>query len=107
MLAAIEAAASRRPSLVFVATAHENPDTTLSYVDRLISQDVDGIIIASPLIDPETDFPENGPPIVYIDSPGSPGISIEFDLERYNTWQLATLSSTDTRPSGTSPHLSD
>jgi LacI family transcriptional regulator len=82
MLAAIEAAASGRPSLVFVATAHENPDTTLSYIDRLVSQGVDGIILAAPLIDPETDFPDDGPPIVYIDAPRSPRISIEFDLER-------------------------
>jgi DNA-binding LacI/PurR family transcriptional regulator len=82
MLSAIEAAAFRRPSLVFVATAHENPDTTLSYIDRLISHNVDGIIVAAPLIDAAIEFPDNGPPIVYIDAPGSPGISIEFDLER-------------------------
>lgn len=82
MLTAIEAAAARRPSLVFVATAHENPDTTLSYIDRLVSQGVDGIIVAAPLIDPDTVFPPDGPPIVYIDAPGSPGISIEFDLEQ-------------------------
>ena len=82
MLSAIEAAASRRPSLVFVATAHENPATTLASIDRLVSQGVDGIIIAAPLINPDTEFPENGPPVVYIDAPGSPGVSIEFDLER-------------------------
>lgn len=82
MLSAIEAAASERPSLVFVATAHENPDTTLSYVDRLVSQGVDGIIVAAPLIDPAIKFPDSGPPIIYIDAPGSPGTSIEFDLEQ-------------------------
>jgi LacI family transcriptional regulator len=82
MLTAIEAAAARRPSLVFVATAHENPDTTLSYIDRLVSQGVDGIIVAAPLVDPETVFPPDGPPIVSIDAPGSPGISIEFDLKQ-------------------------
>jgi LacI family transcriptional regulator len=81
MLAAIEAAAARRPSLVFVATAHENPDTTLSYIDRFVSHGADGIIVAAPLIDPETVFPKDGPQIVYIDAPGSSGISIEFNLE--------------------------
>ena len=82
MLSAIEAAASRRPSLVFVATAHENPATTLASIDRLVSQGVDGIIIAAPLIGTDTEFPADGPPVVYIDAPGSAGVSIEFDLER-------------------------
>lgn len=82
MLSSIEATASRRPSLVFVATAHENPATTLESIDRLVSQGVDGIIIAAPLINPDTEFPKDGPPVVYIDSPGSPGVSIEFDLEQ-------------------------
>jgi DNA-binding LacI/PurR family transcriptional regulator len=81
LLSAIETTAAQRSSLIFVATAHEDPNVTLTYVDRFIARGVDGIIVAAALLDPSVEFPTNGPSIVYVDAPGSRGVSIDFDLE--------------------------
>ena len=82
LLEGTESAAAQQPALVFVANAHEDPATALLALDRLVARGVDGIIVAAPLLDPGIDLPTlNRPPIVFIDAPGSPGTSIEFDLE--------------------------
>ena len=82
MLAGIESEAAKQPALVFVANAHENSGTALRTLDRLVAHGVDGIIVAAALLDADAHIPANPrPPIVFIDAPGSPGTSIEFDLE--------------------------
>ena len=89
LLTGIEAEAAQQPALVFVANTHEDSDTALLYLDRLLARDVDGIIVVSSWPARDTDTPTSGrPPIVFIDAPGSPGTSIEFDLE--NSQYLAT-----------------
>ena len=82
VLAGIEAEAALQPALVYVANAHESRITGRAYLDRFLARGVDGVIVAAPLLNPDEDIPESGPPIAFIDFPGAPGISIEFDLER-------------------------
>jgi DNA-binding LacI/PurR family transcriptional regulator len=83
LLEGIEAAAAKHPALVFICNAHEKPASFLNYVDRLISRQVDGIILASPELPPNTVLPPagQGPPIVFVDHPGSPRPGVEFNLE--------------------------
>lgn len=81
MLAGIEAAASVESTMVVVANAHEDPETALEYLDRFVAKGVDGIIIAAALIPVDAQLPSPGrPPIVFVDSPGAPGASVNFDL---------------------------
>ena len=87
LLAAIEAEAAQHSAMVFVANAHDDAATARLVLDRLLARGVDGIVIAAALLGPDLDLPES-PPIVYIDAPGSPGTSIEFDLE--HSQHLAT-----------------
>jgi len=80
-LAGIEAEAATQPAMVFVANAREDETTALRYLDRLVAKGVDGIIVAAALVRPEATLPPPGqPPIVYVDAPGAPGPSVEFDL---------------------------
>lgn len=79
LIKGIEAEAVQVPTLVYIANAHEDPASALTYTDRFLAKGVDGIIIAAALLDPD-DLPTSGPPIVFIDSPGAPAPSIEFDL---------------------------
>lgn len=89
MLRGIEAAAALKSTMVMVANAHEDPDTALEYLDRFIAKAVDGVIVAAALIPPEAPLPPPGrPSLVFIDSPGAPGPSIEFDLQK--SQRLAT-----------------
>jgi LacI family transcriptional regulator len=81
LLAGIEAEAATQPAMVFVANAREDQTTAMRYLDRLVAKGVDGIIVAAALVPPEATLPPPGqPPIVYVDAPGAPGPSIEFDL---------------------------
>lgn len=81
LLAGIEAEAATQPAMVFVANAREDQTTAISYLDRLVAKGVDGIIVAAALVPTEATLPPPGqPPIVYVDAPGSPGPSVEFDL---------------------------
>ncbi|MGD2102965.1 MAG: substrate-binding domain-containing protein [Acidimicrobiia bacterium] len=84
LLGAIESAASELPALIFVANAHDDPDKAQALIDRLIARGVDGIVVAAAvLLDPTTIVPRLAhTPTVFIDAPGAPGISIEFDLEK-------------------------
>ncbi len=83
LLAGVEAEAATQPAMVFVANAREDQATALRYLDRLVAKGVDGIIVAAALLHPEATLPPPGqPPIVYVDAPGAPGPSIEFDLRR-------------------------
>ncbi len=83
LLRGIEAEAAESSALVFICNAHEDPNAALSYLDRLVARQVDGIIVAAPLLDPTVALPPDGKPaVVFLDSPGSMGASIEFDLQR-------------------------
>ncbi len=82
MLRGIEAAAADRPAMVFICNAHDDQKTALSYLDRLVARQVDGVIVAAALLEPDVALPPAGRPgVVFVDSPGSPGPSVEFDLE--------------------------
>lgn len=82
MLGGIEGAAADESTMVMVANAHEDPQTALEYLDRFIAKGVDGIIIAAALIPQSAPLPPPGrPPLIYVDSPGAPGPSVEFDLK--------------------------
>lgn len=82
MLRAIDAAAAESPTMVFICNAHEDPKTALTYLDRLVAKQVDGIVVAGGLLDRQVALPPPGrPSLVFIDSPGSAGPSVEFDLE--------------------------
>lgn len=84
LLTAIESAATRLPALIFVANAHDNAAAAQTLVDRMIARGVDGIVIAAAvLLEPDAIMPRlDQTPTVFIDAPGAPGISIEFDLEK-------------------------
>lgn len=82
LLRAIEDEAAQDSTMVLLANAHNDVVTAQHAVDRLLARGVDGIIIAVGLLGPDPGLPTNGPPIVFVDAPGSPGPSIEFDLER-------------------------
>lgn len=82
LIEGIEAEAAEHTTMVYVANAHEREDLALGYLDRFIAKGVDGVVVAAALIDPSTELPQSGPPIVFVDSPGAPGPSIEFDLEK-------------------------
>ena len=81
LITGIEAEAAQKPTLVYIANAHESPATALTYTDRFLAKGVDGIIIAAALLDPAA-LPSTRTPVVFIDSPGAPAPSIEFDLEK-------------------------
>lgn len=82
LLSSIEESAADLPALVFIANAREDPTTAVAYLDRLVSRGVDGIIVAAPLLEPGVRLPPPGrPPIVFVDAPGAPGPTIEFDLK--------------------------
>lgn len=76
----IEAAAAELPAMLFICNAGDDADTAGAYLDRLIAKRVDGIVVAGPLLPPDVEF-SDGPPLVFVDSPGAPGPSVEFDLE--------------------------
>jgi DNA-binding LacI/PurR family transcriptional regulator len=81
-LRGIEAAVAKRPAMLFVCNAHDDPKTALNYLDRLVARQVDGVIVAVPVLEPDVALPPAGRPgVVFVDSPGSPGPSVEFDLE--------------------------
>lgn len=84
----IEAEASDQKAMVFVANAHESSERALDCLGRFWAKGVDGIVVAAALINASHEVPSEGPPIVYIDSPGAPGVSVEFDL--MNSQYLAT-----------------
>lgn len=88
LIVGIESEAAQQPTLVYIANAHESSSRARTYLDRFLARGVDGIIIAAALLDPDSDLPTGGPPIVFIDSPGARGPSIEFDLEE--SQQVAT-----------------
>jgi DNA-binding LacI/PurR family transcriptional regulator len=81
LLEAIEAAAVALPALVVVANAHEDPALANAHLDRLVAREVDGVIVAAGLIDDTAANGTGSPPIVFIDAPGTAGVSIEYDLE--------------------------
>jgi len=82
MLRAIEAAAADRPAMVFICNAHEDPKTALTYLDRLVARQVDGVIVAAALLEPDVALPPAGRPgVVFVDAPDSPSPGVEFDLE--------------------------
>jgi DNA-binding LacI/PurR family transcriptional regulator len=83
MLDGIESASAGHAALVFTCNAHESSDAVLTYLDRLIAQRVDGIIITFPGLPTDTPLPPPGrrPSIVFVDSPNAPGPGVEFDLE--------------------------
>ena len=81
LLRGIEAAAAKQPALVFMCNAHGDRETALAYLDRLVARQVDGVVIAFGL-DFDVQLPPRGRPgVVFVDSPGFPGPSVEFDLE--------------------------
>ena len=82
MLRAIDAAAVESLTMVFICNAHGDTNTALTYLDRLVAKQVDGIVVAGGLLDRQVALPPPGrPSLVFIDSPGSAGPSVEFDLE--------------------------
>jgi DNA-binding LacI/PurR family transcriptional regulator len=82
LLAGIEAEAAKQPALIFVSNAHEDSTIALDILDRLIARGVDGIVVAAALFEPDVAIPSRSlMPVVFIDSPGAAGTSIEFDLE--------------------------
>ncbi len=83
MLDGIESASAHHRALVFTCNAHESPDAVLTYLDRLIARQVDGIIITFPGLPPGTPLPPPGrrPSMVFVDCPDAPGPGVEFDLE--------------------------
>jgi DNA-binding LacI/PurR family transcriptional regulator len=81
-LRGIEAAAAEQPAMVFICNAHENEHTALSYLDRLVARQVDGIVMSFGTLGPDVTLPPpGGPPVVFVDSPRSPDPGIDFDLE--------------------------
>lgn len=81
-LSGVEAGASRSP-LAFVCDAHENPERGRRYFDQLLLKQVDGIIVAGPMLPVEVVERHLGahPPLVCADFPSAPGPAVEFDLD--------------------------
>ncbi len=78
MLDAIESAATDLLAMVFICNAHENPETALSHIDRLVTKQVDGIISVTFGVEPGDPLP---PKVIFVDTPGSQGHSSNFDLK--------------------------
>lgn len=74
-------------SLLFVCDTQEYASTTTIYLDQLVAKGVDGLIVTSfgqsesPLWHASLDLDSGLPPLVFADSPGSPGPGVVFDLE--------------------------
>lgn len=81
-LSGVEAGASRSP-LTFVCDAHENPERGRHYFDQLVLKQVDGIIVAGPMLPVEVveRHLDAHPRLVCADFPSAPGPSVEFDLD--------------------------
>lgn len=81
-LRGVEAAAADQPLMLFICNAHNDRNAGLMYIDRLMAKGVDGIVMAGWLVDHGADLPPVGrPPIVFVDYPGAPGPSVQFNLE--------------------------
>lgn len=76
---AVESGAAERSSMTFICNAHEDPLEAVAYVNRLVAQQVDGIVVASLPLARDVDR-AGGIPVVHVDSPGSEGFGVEFDL---------------------------
>lgn len=83
LLDGIESTAAEHSSLVFICNARDDPAAVLTYLDRLIARQVDGIIVVFPELPSNAALPPLGhrPSLVFIDQPNAPGSSVEFDLE--------------------------
>ncbi len=83
LLDGIESTAAQNSSLIFTCNAREDPDSVVTYLDRLTARQVDGIIVVFAWLPPDTALPQPGhrPSIVFVDCPGAPGPGVEFDLE--------------------------
>lgn len=83
LLDGIESTSADHRAMVFICNAREDPESVVTYLDRLVARQVDGIIITFPGLPPDTALPPPGhrPFIVYVDYPDAPGPSVEFDLE--------------------------
>lgn len=69
-------------SILLIGSAREDPERGLRYLDRLLARQVDGIIVASPIL-PEREAlsRRRALPVVFTDWPGGPDPAIDFDLE--------------------------
>lgn len=89
LIDAIEAAAADQLTMVFICNAREDPQAALDHLDRLVARNVDGVIVAGPLLEPGVSLPPRGQSaIVFVDAPGTPGPNVEFDL--YGSQTMAT-----------------
>ena len=81
LIRGVEAAASERPAMVYICNADEDPARAIAHLDRLVARQVDGVILAGPLMHPDlADSRQAQPPAVFIDAPGA-AFGVEFDLE--------------------------
>jgi DNA-binding LacI/PurR family transcriptional regulator len=84
----IEAVASRNRTMLFLCMTKDDPGETIRYYNQLAARHVDGLILAS---QGSSIFLPSDPeqleqsllafPVVSADWPGSPGYSVELDLE--------------------------
>jgi len=79
----IEDAAGDHPPILLVGSAREDVGRGLRYLDRLLARNVDGVIVASPIL-PEKEARSRHrafPRMVFADWPGGPEPAIDLDLE--------------------------
>lgn len=82
-LAGLEEIAHQSGYLLLTVYTHDNPQFTRHFTRQLISRQVDGIIVTSPvsnILEDELE-PDNRPPIVYVDAPQISEYSILMDNE--------------------------
>lgn len=79
----IDDGAADASSILLIGTAREDAERGLRYLDRLLARQVDGVIVAGPII-PEREARSRRralPAMVFTDWPGGPDPAIDFDLE--------------------------
>jgi LacI family transcriptional regulator len=79
----IEDAAGDHPPILLIGSAREDRQRGLRYLDRLIARNVDGVIVAAPMLpDKEARSRHRAfPYMVFADWPGGPQPAVDFDLE--------------------------
>jgi DNA-binding LacI/PurR family transcriptional regulator len=87
-LKGIEQVANQNRTMLFLCLTKDDPGETTRYYSQLAARQVDGLILASqdssrflPSDPKELEASLNAFPIVCADWPGSPGYSVELDLE--------------------------
>ena len=79
----VEDGAGDNPAVLLVGNAREDRDRGPRYLDRLIARNVDGIIVAAPMLPDKEARSRNRafPRMVFTDWPGGPEPAIDFDLQ--------------------------